>query len=253
MKIYRHIVFLIAVIVILTYLFNDTFGSRPYAFYFISMLLPIIAGTFYFLNYYLIPRFFFQGKYLLFSLYFFYTLVISIYLEMAVMFVSFIFFAEYNLGQMGPYASDIVFLAIVLYLIVFAGSFVLLIQKLRSNLLKIQELDSERKNLERGFIDVRSERKNVKVYYDSILYIESLSDYIKFSLETGEIISREKISHIEKLLPSIFLRCHRSFIVNLEKIQTFNYDYIEIQGSEIPISRSYKKTVMERLRNKNLD
>ncbi|MGC9342849.1 MAG: LytR/AlgR family response regulator transcription factor [Bacteroidales bacterium] len=250
MKIYRHIIFLIAVIIILTYLFNDTFGSRQYAFYFISMLLPIIAGTFYFLNYYLIPRFFFQGKYLFFSLYFFYTLVISIYLEMIVMFVSFVFFAEYNLGQMGPYASDIIFLAIVMYLIVFAGSFVLLIQRLRLNLIKIQELDSEKKKLERGFIDVRSERKNVKVYYDSILFIESLSDYIKFMLDTGEIMSREKISHIEKLLPSVFLRCHRSFIVNTEKIEAFNYDYIEINGNEIPISRTYKKTVMNRLRKK---
>jgi DNA-binding LytR/AlgR family response regulator len=114
--------------------------------------------------------------------------------------------------------------------------------------LRIQELDSDKKNLEKGFIEVRSERKNVKVYYDSILFIESLSDYLKFVLDTGEIISREKISHIEKLLPSTFLRCHRSFIVNTEKILAFNYDYIEISENEIPISRSYKKMVMNRLK-----
>lgn len=242
MKILRHIIFWIAVIVILTFLFNDTFGSRQYAFYFISMLLPIIAGTFYFLNYYLIPTYFFTGKYGTFALYFFYTLIISIYLEMIVLFVSFVFFAQYNLGKMEPYASDIVFLAIVLYLIVFGGSFILLIQKLRLNLKKIKDLDEERKRMERGYIEVRADRRNVKIYFDSLLFIESLSDYVKIHIDSMDpVFSREKISHIEQQLPSGFLRCHRSFIVNSEKVSSFNYDFIQIGLKEIPISRSYKK------------
>ncbi len=98
------------------------------------------------------------------------------------------------------------------------------------------------------FIFVRSERKMVKIDFEEIIYIESLSDYIKIHLNGKTIITREAISSIEVKLPQIdFLRVHRSYIISLKKINSFTNEFIEINGHEIPISRSYKDVVLKKL------
>jgi len=98
-------------------------------------------------------------------------------------------------------------------------------------------------------IFVRSERKMVKVNFDDIIFIESLSDYIKIHLEGQKtLVIRDTISNIETRLPvSNFLRIHRSFIVSMQKIETFTSDTIGIGMHEIPISRSYRDEVLEKL------
>jgi len=107
-----------------------------------------------------------------------------------------------------------------------------------------QEIPSENGD----FIFVRSERKMIKVDFEDILYIESLSDYIKIHTSEKIITTRETISNIETKLPyKIFLRCHRSFIVSIPRIDSFTNEYIEINKTAISISRSYRTTVMERL------
>ncbi len=108
-------------------------------------------------------------------------------------------------------------------------------------------ITSEKSN----FIFVRSDRKMIKINFCDINYIESLSDYIKIHLTDKTIITRETISNIEVMLPQKdFIRTHRSFIVSLASIESFTNEYIEINGSEIPISRSYKNAVLQRLENK---
>ena len=98
------------------------------------------------------------------------------------------------------------------------------------------------------FIFVRSERKMVRINFDEIQYIESLSDYLKIHLADKIIVTRETISAIEaKLSTKEFLRTHRSFIVPFSKIDSFTNEFIEIGERTIPISRSYKKSVLNRL------
>lgn len=98
------------------------------------------------------------------------------------------------------------------------------------------------------FMFVRSDRKMVKVNFDAIIYIESLSDYIKIYTNEKTIITRETISNVETKLPSkYFLRVHRSYIVAISAIDSFTNEYIEIGKNAIPISRSYRKFVLDRL------
>lgn len=100
-------------------------------------------------------------------------------------------------------------------------------------------------------IFVRSDRKMIKISFCDINYIESLSDYIKIHLTDKTVITREMISSIEAKLPQQdFLRIHRSFIVSLARIDSFTNEYVEINKKEIPISRSYKKEVLQKLENK---
>jgi DNA-binding LytR/AlgR family response regulator len=93
-----------------------------------------------------------------------------------------------------------------------------------------------------GFIYFRSDRKMVKLFYDEILYIESIKDYIKIVREgNAPLLVKQSISSTEELLPPhLFLRIHRSFIVALQKISAFTNNDVEIQRMEIPIGRLYK-------------
>lgn len=100
------------------------------------------------------------------------------------------------------------------------------------------------------FLFVRSDRKMVKVNFQSILYIESWSDYLKIHTTDKMILTRENISSIKDQLPTAdFIRCHRSYIVNFSKITAYTNEYIEINDRMIPISRSYRNEVLERLSN----
>ncbi len=99
------------------------------------------------------------------------------------------------------------------------------------------------------FLYLRVERKTVKVDVKDILWIESLKDYIRVVMKDKIIISKQKISILEELLPhEIFLRIHRSFIVSLSMIDCFNSSSVEIRGKEIPIGRNYKNDCSKRLR-----
>ena len=107
---------------------------------------------------------------------------------------------------------------------------------------------SEEKN---DFMFIRSDRKMVKIDFSEILFIESISDYIKIHLSDKTIITRETMSNIEVKLPQReFIRVHRSFIVAFPKIDSFTNETIEISKHEIPISRSYRESVLLRLEKK---
>ena len=100
----------------------------------------------------------------------------------------------------------------------------------------------EKKNENReSFIHFRSDRKTVKIPFDDILYFESRKEYIKVVTKGKTIITKQSISSLEETLPkSMFARIHRSYIVSLNKIESFSSELIEINKKELPISRMYK-------------
>ena len=98
------------------------------------------------------------------------------------------------------------------------------------------------------FMFVRSERKMVKVDFNSILYVESLSDYVKIFTTEKTIVIRETITSLEQKLPSkYFLRIHRSFIISFKNITSYTNEHIEIHKKALPISRGYKESVLQKL------
>jgi len=99
------------------------------------------------------------------------------------------------------------------------------------------------------FLYLRVDRKMVKINVNDIYWMESLKDYIKVVLKEKVLISKQKISILEELLPEEkFVRIHRSFIVAVDKIDSYHSYAIEILGKELPIGRSYKAECKKRLR-----
>ncbi|MBK8599422.1 MAG: response regulator transcription factor [Flavobacterium sp.] len=97
---------------------------------------------------------------------------------------------------------------------------------------------------ERASIFFNVSKKKVKVYFDDILYIESVKEYIHVFTTNKSIPVKFQLSQIEEILPkSHFLRIHRSFIVAKNRIDAFSATDVEINNKQIPIGRSYKELV----------
>jgi len=249
-KIYLHIFYWILIILILVLIFGRSWGSSIEAFYFISLLLPIIIATSYFFNFYLAPRYLLQKKYFEFIIYSIYTIIISLFFELTVLIFTFTYLLEYNFGEMNQNAFDTLLLALVMYLIVFFTSTILMTKQLVDNQQEVTSLRENMNELKHPFLQIISQRKSVRIPYDDIQYIESYSDFIKIKLGTSkEIISKERLSAIEKKLPNTFLRIHRSFIVNLKNITRFDYNEVEISGITLNIGRTYKNQVLQILKD----
>ncbi len=94
------------------------------------------------------------------------------------------------------------------------------------------------------FLYFRADRKMIKVFLDDILFIESLKDYIKVVTRNKVIVSKQSISSLEEMLPKdAFIRVHRSYIIAVNKIDSYNTDTIEIGKKEIPIGRLFRHDV----------
>lgn len=102
---------------------------------------------------------------------------------------------------------------------------------------------SDKKELqEHLFVNIN--KKMYKISYDSILYIESLKDYVRIYTTSKPFVVKSNIGAIEKKLPERqFIRVHRSYIVAIDRISAYTFMDIEIGSIEIPIGQTYKEKV----------
>lgn len=97
-------------------------------------------------------------------------------------------------------------------------------------------------------IFVKSEYKLIQIELNKILYVEGLKDYLKIYEEDSQkpILSLMSMKAMEELLPaSRFMRVHRSYIVQKEKIRVIDRGRIVFGKNYIPISDSYKQAFQE--------
>ena len=103
-----------------------------------------------------------------------------------------------------------------------------------------------REKPEDEFILLKDSKKTHKVYLSDIKYIESDGDYIRFYLQNRKLMIRGSLSFMETSLPSArFLRIHNSYIISLKKVNAVTLYSVEIEGTELPISRSHKERVLK--------
>jgi len=151
---------------------------------------------------------------------------------------------------MSPVASNIFVLVLTLYCIVFLNAFILLVKIFFENQKNINTLNAEKEMHEKGYILVRADRQTLKIMHEDIEYLESMGDYVKIISSISEkVITHEKISKLGKRLPGNFIRIHRSYIVNRGKIQSFSKEQLTVNGTVLPISRTYRQEVSLTLSN----
>ncbi len=104
---------------------------------------------------------------------------------------------------------------------------------------------------------VKADKKLVKVSYSEILYIEGLKDYVIIRKEGGRVITLQTMKSLETKMPSKqFMRVHRSYIVNVQKINAIVGNMIEItekgQTKHLPIGKNYRDALLTAIQNKRL-
>ncbi len=95
---------------------------------------------------------------------------------------------------------------------------------------------------------VRTDAKIVRIPYEKILFVEALADYVIIQTELKKHIVHFTMKGIVNRLPEDeFVRTHRSYIVNLDKIEALEDNSLLIEEKYIPIGASYKEALLDRL------
>lgn len=101
----------------------------------------------------------------------------------------------------------------------------------------------------RTFFFIKSNNDFIKIAYDAILYIEGLENYVRIHCDNKTIISFSTMKHMEDILTQHdFLRIHRSYIINLQKVTSFQNHTFRIGPTELAVGKSYRKAVAEVLK-----
>jgi two-component system, LytTR family, response regulator LytT len=105
---------------------------------------------------------------------------------------------------------------------------------------------------ENSFLLIKENNTNLKINYTDILYVEGNSNYINILTRTNKYVVRKSLEWAELALPeNLFMRIHRSYIVNLVAIQRTHSKSVFIDDIEIPISRANLSKMFDFLKKKD--
>jgi DNA-binding LytR/AlgR family response regulator len=116
---------------------------------------------------------------------------------------------------------------------------------------KIPEIKNDIREDQKGkFYFFNTDKKKIKVNAADILYVESLKDYVRIHTSEKVIVTKFQIGEIDQFLnEKRFLRIHKSYIINIEKITAYNASEIEIGAIVLPLGRTYKELVERKLKD----
>ena len=103
---------------------------------------------------------------------------------------------------------------------------------------------------ESQYISVRSDYQLVKINFDDILYVEGLKDYVKIYTVNRDrpVLTQMSMKAMEQALPHTnFMRVHRSYVINLDKIEAYGRTQASIGTAQIPVSDTYKAQFLQRM------
>ena len=102
-------------------------------------------------------------------------------------------------------------------------------------------------NDEQDFIILKENKALHKIFFNDIQFLEAFGDYVKVHTNTKTIVTHSTFSKLIDCLPDFFLRTHKSFSINLNKLSHLSGNQITIEKHSIPIGQTYKQTVLNAL------
>ena len=116
--------------------------------------------------------------------------------------------------------------------------------------LELHQLRNEVPEDQGEAIIIKSNLKKLKIYTTKIKWVEAFGDYIKVITDEDSHLVLSTMKAFEKELPEgKFARVHKSYIVNLERVEKFNSKFAEIGKTKIPISRNKKEVIAVAIEN----
>jgi DNA-binding LytR/AlgR family response regulator len=109
------------------------------------------------------------------------------------------------------------------------------------NLLKADHSRNNIENVTDDYFFVKADRKMFKVYFKNILYVEGLKDYVVMHTEGQKVITGMNIKTIYDQLPkSMFVRVSKSYVININHVDSVDNNTVYIGRAEIPIGNIYR-------------
>lgn len=100
---------------------------------------------------------------------------------------------------------------------------------------------------ENQYTFVKSNDGQVRIDFNDLLYCEAQGNYVTFRSKTHKVMSRMTLTEAEKMIPSYFIRSHRSFLVNKKLIQKVERHQVWVEDQKVPVSGSYYQDLVEKL------
>lgn len=95
---------------------------------------------------------------------------------------------------------------------------------------------------------MRAKDKYLRITIDEILYLEAKGSYLKLVTLLGEYSLSQNLSHfMEKNPISVLQRVHRSFVVNIRRVESFDSQFIYINEHRIPIGTSHRTRFLTKI------
>ena len=98
------------------------------------------------------------------------------------------------------------------------------------------------------FFFVKSDKQMKKVYFKDILFVEGLENYITIYTPAEKILVHSTMKNIINSLPGdLFIQTHRSYIVNVHRVNLVEGNMLKVAGHEIPVARNCREEVFTRI------
>lgn len=121
--------------------------------------------------------------------------------------------------------------------------------RFNKSILKARERFPVDETKETGYFFVKSSGQQHRIQFDDIFYIESIRDYVNIKTNMQEYIVLDTLKSLELQLPKHFMRVHKSFILNINKIKSMGLKKITLSSDhEIPIGESYRSSIMSKIK-----
>lgn len=226
-----HIFFWLLILLFYAVFFGRKSENYLQTFFFVGLLMPVTIATTYFLNYFLVPRYLLHERYGKFILYFIYTLIASIYLEMIISYATFIVVAKLQIRSMSPATIDVFFLLSSLLLVVFLGVAIKMLLHWRKGKEDYQKLMRDKVEAELRFLKSQLNPHFLfntlnNLYYlaseksdktpQAIMALSELLDYVLHDTKVEFVLLEKEIQQIKNYISLESLRYEDRLTVNLK-------------------------------------
>ncbi len=220
-----HLFFWAGVLFFFIYFFSYNSEDTYYITRFSGMLLIVTATTTYIVLYYLIPKYYLTQQYFKLVLYSLYTLVLSVYLTILVVYISFIFITKLDVSKIPPMGKNFIFVLILVYLVVGLVSFIYL---LHYN----YKVQSDYKSLENKVLEANLHIKEQELYFlkkqiHPHFLFNTLNTIYGFALKKSDNTPL-LIIKLSNLLDYILYQSQKPNVPLIEEIEHLN-EYIDLE------------------------
>ena len=97
-------------------------------------------------------------------------------------------------------------------------------------------------------IMVRANKKNYRIHFDEILYLEAQGDYVRFVTNKKSLMVHGTLKDLISEIPeNQFVRIHKSYVISLSKVEYTEGNQVKVGDSKLPVSLSYKDEFLEKM------